>query len=355
MPFETPEHNHDEAEKGRLPPQEEISIVVNNDDSASDSINTSNSMDIGDTFEGRLNYSGDTDWVAIDLTAGQSIQIDLEGRGLIGDLDDSLLRLYNENGQQIAFNDDGGSGLDSRIEFEAFQTGTYYIVADSYLSLGRGDYEITVQGITPPEPTPFDLLDTIDWGATVSDPSIDVYFAPSRFLADGIRAEAWNAYEIEQFQEAFSIIESYINVDFNITTHAADADFTLVMDTDGEVGAGVFGYFYPPDLPNAGLGAFNGDEWDRSAGGDLERGGFGFVTIVHELLHGLGLAHPHDPGGDSSILQGVSSPFGDTGAYHLNQGVFTTLSYNSGFVAGPVGSTAHTGGDWGFEGGTNGA
>jgi len=67
------------------------------------------------------------------------------------------------------------------------------------------------------------------------------------------------------------------------------------------------------------------------ADGGLAQGGAGFQILIHEFAHGLGLAHPHDTGGTSGILNGVTQPFGDYGDYDLNQGVFTNLSYNDGY------------------------
>ena len=61
-------------------------------------------------------------------------------------------------------------------------------------------------------------------------------------------------------------------------------------------------------------------------------GGYDYITLIHELGHGLGLAHPHDDGGSSSVYPGVTSSFGDYGDNNLNQGVFTTMSYNDGWV-----------------------
>ena len=59
----------------------------------------------------------------------------------------------------------------------------------------------------------------------------------------------------------------------------------------------------------------------------LEEGGFGFTTILHEMGHAVGLAHPHDQGGGSSIFPGVDHS-GDLGDNDLNQNVFTVMSYN---------------------------
>jgi len=77
-------------------------------------------------------------------------------------------------------------------------------------------------------------------------------------------------------------------------------------------------------------------------------GGYGYLTILHEIGHGMGLAHPHDDGGSSTVMTGVTSAFGDTGSNGLNQGVYTVMTYNDGWFDGPDGSSNNT--DYGFAG-----
>jgi uncharacterized repeat protein (TIGR02059 family) len=67
----------------------------------------------------------------------------------------------------------------------------------------------------------------------------------------------------------------------------------------------------------------------------LNIGGYGFITAIHEFGHLLGLAHPHDGGVDGELFPGVSADFGDFGDYNLNQGIFTTMSYNDGWQSNP--------------------
>lgn len=200
----------------------------------------------------------------------------------------------------------------------------------------------------PPPPSGASLLDTVDWGTQVSDQSINVYFARSGESSDGVTSEGWTAYEISQFEAAFDLISAVADVTFNVVSNRSTSDFVLIADTN-EFDS--LGYFNPPGTTNAGTGVFGVDDWDRGPNGDLQQGGFGFVTIVHELLHGMGMAHPHDRGGSSSVMAGVTSAFDDTGSYGLNQGVFTTMSYNSGVtdVAGVTSSGLS--GDHGFEAG----
>ncbi len=332
-------------------PPPSVSLVVNNDDAAPDGLTTTNQMEVGDVFSGTLDYVGDTDWIAIHLDAGQSIRIaQVSALGPTG-MNDPYLRLYDADGTLVAQNDDvNGFSYNSEIEFTVYQTGTYYIQADSYSGRDIGAYEISARTFTPPTPDPFVVTETIDWGTQIvpEGGTIHVYFAANGEIHDGIDSEGWNAYERGQFRMAFDYIQTLVNVSFVITNDVSEAEMILVNDRDQITD---LGYFNPPGTTGAGIGVFGADDWDRTTGGDLEQGGYGYVTIVHELLHGMGLAHPHDNGGTSTVLELVDSAFGDAGAYTLNQGIYTTMSYNSGFLEGPVGTFGDPAGLYGFEAG----
>lgn len=197
------------------------------------------------------------------------------------------------------------------------------------------------------------LTTGIDWGTEIASDPITYYFAASGEMFDGVTSSTWTAYEIQQFERAFSIYESFLAVTFEAVDDLGDSpDLILVRGDDASM-EGTLGFFYPPGETNAGIGAFNADglgwDWDAPGSGGLEQGGDGFVTIIHELGHGLGLAHPHDDGGTSTVFPGVSSPFNSYGLYQLNQGVFTMMSYNSGWPKNPEGEPAE-GGNFGFEG-----
>ena len=312
-------------------------------DDYSANTSTTGSVSVGQTVTGNIEVSGDTDWFAVSLTAGQAYEITLNGATLI----DPILNVYSDGGTLLASDDDGGTGRNSALVFTPTTTGTYYLEADGFRAK-TGTYELGVAITTPPN-----LTDSIIWGTQLSDSNISVYFGPSGFSADGVTSEGFNAYEIGQFMAAFAAIEAVINVTFTVVNSPAQADLNLVLDTN-EVGS-ILGYFNPPGTSNAGVGVFNGDAWDRTPGGDLEVGGYGYVTIVHELLHGLGLAHPHDTGGTSTVMPGVTpnAEFDDFGDFDLNQGVFTTMTYNSGYATGPSGAapTGTPGTSFGFEAG----
>jgi Ca2+-binding RTX toxin-like protein len=60
---------------------------------------------------------------------------------------------------------------------------------------------------------------------------------------------------------------------------------------------------------------------------------------MHEFGHAHGLAHPHDTGGGSDVMLGVTAATGSYGVYNLNQGVYTVMSYNDAWDFHPDGGS----------------
>jgi len=68
--------------------------------------------------------------------------------------------------------------------------------------------------------------------------------------------------------------------------------------------------------------------YQASTQSSFAKGGFWYDVMMHELGHSIGLAHPHDNGGNSTIMAGVTSAFGDFGTYNSNLQPITCMSYN---------------------------
>ncbi len=157
--------------------------------------------------------------------------------------------------------------------------------------------------------------------------------------------------EIDAMTSAMAAIASVCDVTFNIVANQADADiiWATVNNADGQ---GALGYANPPGTAyNSSVGdyqsliAVNAEGY---VGGSLAIGSYDYITFIHELGHAMGLAHPHDTGGGSSVFPSVSSPFGDLGTYDMNQGIYSMMSYNDGWQAAPHGASFSA--DFGFEG-----
>jgi len=202
-------------------------------------------------------------------------------------------------------------------------------------------------------------VDAITWGYQAPT-SIDVYFVPGdatvveNSFGNATQTSAgWSAFERKQAMEAFQTFEAVANVDFNITTNPNSAEFFLIESKDADsalgywaVGGGVITVNGATrSLDGWGVFYTGGTGWTPQS---LEQGGFGFITLIHEIGHGLGLAHPHDGGGTSSVMAGVSRPFNDRGDFDLNQGINTTMTYNDGWQTAPHGNVPSL--SYGYQG-----
>lgn len=94
-------------------------------------VSTSATVSLGGTYSGRLETNGDRDWVRINLTAGTTVQLNLDASGN-DPMSDPYMRIYDRNSNLIYSDDDSGPGFNSKLVFVADYTGPYYIemVAD---------------------------------------------------------------------------------------------------------------------------------------------------------------------------------------------------------------------------------
>ena len=134
-----------------------ITEPINSDDYSSD-INTSGTVSIGSSTSGNLEQSGDHDWFAIELEEDKSYFFDAKGTTL----EDTILYLRDNSGNLLKSDDDGGAGLNSRIEFESSRTELYYLDIGSYNDSYTGKYTISAELIsatTPDTGTGFSSID----------------------------------------------------------------------------------------------------------------------------------------------------------------------------------------------------
>ena len=301
---------------------------------------TAGRIAVGGSVYGTLSPVGDRDWFAIALEAGRTYVITLAGAGT-SSLSDPLLRLYGPNGVVVASDDDGAGGRNARITYTAASSGTFFAEASSYGDSLAGSYSLAAAESLPPGPV---ASLWVEGAPRVPDGPVRVFFAPAGQAFAGETSRGWLAHEIQQSMLALQMFSNVTNVSFARTEDAASARFVLVANN--KPGVSTLGSFNMPSGTGSQAGWFNAGAsgWDAAG---LAQGGYGFATLIHEFGHGLGLAHPHESGNGTTAMPGVTGPFGSFGTAGLNQGVFTMMSYNDGWVTGPMGASGDNA--WGWQ------
>lgn len=97
-------------------------------------------LKVGDTINGALAADSLQQTFDVELKADTTYQIDMKS----GDVD-AFLTLESPDGKRLAFNDDFGGSLDSRIEYRPTASGTYRIIATSLSKRETGNFSLTIQ------------------------------------------------------------------------------------------------------------------------------------------------------------------------------------------------------------------
>ena len=391
-------------------------LILTPDDVADDTSTTNSITVDGEHVVSTINTIGDQDFYRVELVAGHMYDIGqyavVGGPGGVP-LSDAYLEIYTPDGQLLTNADGGGpntpQGLDALLTFVAQESGTYYINARAFDQDGTngttgdsvGDYELFVDDVTGRPDTTYkpyydvsSPLHSIDWGTQVdgSSRNPDGQEGP-RITGNDFTGTAWNPYGIEgknvitvyfakagdvflsedptnpgltttmiasglqdwekqAFLTALNLYEQVADVVFVEVATRAEADFKVITyhGTPG-AGASLLGRMSAPGELNEGQAEFNSGDvrWTEEG---LQQGGFYFPTLLHEFGHGMGMAHPHDNGGHSSVMRGAGGGTGGIGGglgdYDLSQQVFTVMSYNDGWQTSPYGQPS-SGGLTGLE------
>jgi serralysin len=188
-------------------------------------------------------------------------------------------------------------------------------------------------------------IDSLVWGCGWTGGPITYAFGSGSVPAadssiGAFTGAAWTPAQEAAFQTALDQYASVCNLTFAAAATPADANIVWWLAPQSVMGAGTLGMHEVPDATVAPIyGYFN---YQDSTWSNLQPGSIGFVTIIHELGHAMGLAHPHDGGdhADATIFPGVTGPW-SIGTAGLNQGIWTTMSYNDGWSQAPSPSTVY--------------
>lgn len=180
-----------------------------------------------------------------------------------------------------------------------------------------------------------DFVNGLIWGGGWDDTTI--FYEIDQGLHGG---GGWLDHQLPAIQNALTVWSNVCGLNFTeVSAGSANTDIVFATVNSTQMvnlgfSVNTLGFHEVPNGSNLiGTGEvcygvynwslFNGDT------DSFDMGGFDFITLIHEIGHGLGLAHPHDGGGNSTVFSGVSSS-SDMGDNNLNQGIFTTMSYLDG-------------------------
>jgi serralysin len=267
-----------------------VDLTQIEDIDADGSSGTSYGLEIGGRFGGTIGPAGDSDWIAVELEAGQSYRFVMYGTGgFPTGIEDTILRLMDDNGQTVALNDDlwvdeQNNGF-SGIRFTATESGTYFLNAAG-VGTDAGDYVVQAALDVHTVDQVVTLLTDAYWGAPTAvahdvgaDGALTVNMAG--LSADGAALA----------QAALDLWTAYVGIEFSLTT---EAGAEIVMD-DSSLGAFGGPQSFFPDTGSIDLGLVNvGQDWLDAYGTTLDS--YSFFTYLHEIAHALGLGHagPYD-------------------------------------------------------------
>lgn len=290
------------------------------DDEPTGSTDTDLFVTVGSSATGTIEAEGDVDFFAVQLQAGVTYQIDLEGSrtGSGSLLDPFLTGIFNANGSRVAQqDDDDGVSTNSRILFTPSVSGTYFIGASSFNNTNltdTGSYTLFVAEealSTRPDPNDLRLIadtgnELIDilvfgrgYGDGVNTPTVTFSFAtatstyPTGLFIDDVDvtdgARPASSVSVAALRDGLTQIEGYANINFlEVADSGPNFGTIRLFASTTESGRTIGLAGLPGDSPSASdIAIF---ESQINSDGKLR------FVVLHELGHALGLEHANEEG-----------------------------------------------------------
>lgn len=323
------------------------SVIETTDASASTS--TTYSLAVGQSAHGTLT-SGDSDWYAVHLVAGQTYTFSEMGiNATTLRCQDTYLNLRDSSGTIVATNDDfdyNNGFINSQFTFTATTTGTYFIDAGSYNGTDPGEYGISVTAGTHASYDDYMgagalLMGNAAWNSAAGTAvSVTYGFRSTAGTGGEATFSQCTTEEMAAVRALLALWSDVCNINFvevNPGGYTNTASILIGNYNNPNDGAGAYAYF-PGSTSSASQA---GDIWLNLGGGinpsNIPVGSYSHFAIMHEMGHMLGLSHP----GPYNAGPGVQITYANDAMFTQDSGQRTIMSYfgegNTGANFGPQG------------------
>ena len=296
---------------------------------------TAGHLEVDTSYRGTISTRGDHDIFGIYLQAGQTYTFAMVGTGVVDQVRDTYLTLFNENGDPVGDNDDDGPGSFSSLTFTATTDGVHYIDAGAYGDAGTGQYGLSVTTGTRASydeemaagvlARPLQTWSALGTAATVTwaaQETLNNITDSSGNPVTGIALSAAQTVAMQAILAGFSEVANISFVQVNPGGTSDDAIIRVAAYENADDAAGAYALF-PGDPASDSLSGdvrLNNSSVSPDA---LPAGEYSYFAVMHEVGHALGLDHP----GDYNATPGIDILYANDAQFIQDTQQYTVMSY----------------------------